>query len=154
RVVLAGLLPDHDRHAFDGLRRGLGAFLLLRDARVVTVLLLLEALHVAFGRGIGELLGEEEVARVAVGNVYHRAPAAQVVDVVREDHFHSLLLSVRSRSLFSSRPRTSRNSSKRPPRARRTGIGIWSTNTYTIARPRRPARPRSRRARIIARPLR
>src|SRR5947209_4224060 len=62
--------------ALDPIRLG---FLLLLDV--------VEVVQVPLGRAEGELLGNQEVSRIAVGDVAHVPAASQLADVVKQDDF-------------------------------------------------------------------
>lgn len=53
---------------------------------------LLELLDIARGGGQGHLVGEQEVLRVALGDIDDVALAALTPELIREDDFHGILL--------------------------------------------------------------
>src|SRR6266850_4004024 len=93
-ALLGGLAPLLEAERLDALAQRLGVALHAIGLGVGLHLDVLEVLHVARAGAERELLGDQEVAREAVGDVAHFAPAADLGDVVEQDDFHGGAYSV------------------------------------------------------------
>ena len=89
-VVLADAAGDLDLGLREPLAVGFRLRLFLEIARLGGVPLALDLLLVGLGDGERQLARQQEVARVAVGDLDNLAASAEVIDVFSENDFHVL----------------------------------------------------------------
>jgi hypothetical protein len=91
-ALLADLGVDAHKLARKGCFGGLGGTDALGLALLDVVAALLELLDVARGGRLGDLVGEQEVLRVALGDVHDVSLASLAPKLTQEDDFHGKLL--------------------------------------------------------------
>ena len=91
-ALLADLGVNGDGLAIDGGLHGLRGGNTLGLALLDVATALLELLDVARGGGLGLLVGEQEVLREALSDLYDVALAALTPKLLKEDDFHGILL--------------------------------------------------------------
>ena len=87
-AFLGGLSPLLVREALDLVAQGLGVLFDPVGLGVRLLLDVIQVLEIAGGGAERELLGDEEVARVAIRNVPDLTAPAELLHVVEQDDFH------------------------------------------------------------------
>ncbi len=87
-AALADRRPDKDGLLLEPLTQVQCPRALVRLARFDSAPLLLELFEVAGGRLHSQILRNQVIAGVAIGDLYDLALMAQVCDVVHQDYFH------------------------------------------------------------------